>query len=179
MRGKGSRTKRVVSDYNATAGIYDARYIEEQVTKIGFLLNRLRPEGGTLVIDIGCGTGMLLERLRGGINAVGIDPSIGMLRVARRKGCKAALILADAGHIPIRSGIGDYAFSVSVIQLLGEPGRGVGEMLRVLKRGGWIGISALLKSFTGESLKALFGIADGEAYESETMKDAFLIAQKP
>jgi hypothetical protein len=52
-------------------------------------------------------------------------------------------------------------------------------MIRVLKRGGWMGISALLKSYTGNSLKAIIGIADGEAYESETMKDAFLIAQKP
>jgi ubiquinone/menaquinone biosynthesis C-methylase UbiE len=171
--------KRVVSDYNITAGIYEARYSEEQETKIGFLLTRLRPEEEALVLDVGCGTGMLLERLKGGRNCVGIDPSISMLLEARRKGCRAELILADADHIPVRSGVSDYVFSVSVLQLLEDPAKGAREMLRVLKRGGWVGISALLKSFTGESLKAAFGIADGEAYDSETVKDAFLIAQKP
>ncbi len=170
--------KRVITDYNATAGIYDKRYATEQDTKIGFLTNRLRPGLGTLVLDVGCGTGRLLERLKGGPLCVGIDPSIGMLREVKRKGCGADVILADAKHIPIRSSIADYVFSVSVLQLLDEPAVGAREILRVLKGGGWVGVSALLKSFTGEALKALFGIADGEAFESETMKDAFVIAQK-
>jgi ubiquinone/menaquinone biosynthesis C-methylase UbiE len=170
--------KRVISDYNTTAGIYDERYAAEQETKIGFLTNRLRPGQGALVLDIGCGTGRLLEKLKGEPICVGIDPSIGMLREAKRKGCGADVILADAEHMPIRSGVADYVFSVSVLQLLDEPSEGAQEMLRVLKGGGWIGVSALLKSFTGEGLKALFGIADGEAYESETMKDAFIIAWK-
>ncbi len=170
--------KRVVSDYNATARIYDDRYSMEQGTKIGFLTNRLRPSRGALVLDIGCGTGKLFERLKGGPLCVGIDASIGMLREAKRKGTGAEVVLADAEHIPIKSGIVDYAFSVSVIQLLDKPGKGAEEILRILKVGGWLGVSALLKSFTGEGLKELFRVADGEAYDSETMKDAFIIAQK-
>jgi ubiquinone/menaquinone biosynthesis C-methylase UbiE len=169
--------KRVVSDYNTTAGIYEARYSGEQAKKIGFLLNRLRPEGGAMILDIGCGTGMLVDGLRDSTNIVGIDPSIRMLQLARQRGY-SALILADAGHIPVISGAADYVFSVSVLQLLEDPREGAREMLRVLREGGWIGVSALLKSFTGESLKELFGIVDGEVFDSETMKDAFLIANK-
>jgi ubiquinone/menaquinone biosynthesis C-methylase UbiE len=176
--GNALGAKRVISDYNTTAGIYDERYAAEQETKIAFLTNRLRPGAGTLVLDVGCGTGRLLEGLKGRSFCVGIDPSSGMLLEARRKGFWGDLILADAEHIPIRSGMVDFVFSVSVLQLLDQPAEGAREMLRVLKEGGWIGASALLKSFTGEGLKALFSIADGEAYESETMKDAFLIAQK-
>ncbi len=170
--------KRVISDYDATAAIYDERYEVEQRTKIGFLTSRLRPGRGSLVIDVGCGTGILLEGLKGGPHCVGLDPSIGMLREAKRKGCAADVVLADAMHLPIRSGVADYVFSVSVLQLLDEPPAGAKEMIRILKSGGWVGVSALLKSFTGEGLKAHFGIEDCEAYESETMKDAFIIAQK-
>lgn len=170
--------KRVVSDYNATARIYDERYAAEQETKIGFLTGRLRPERGELVLDVGCGTGKLFESLKGGPFCVGIDPSLGMLREAKLKGTTGEVILADAEHIPIRSGVADYVFSVTVVQLLDNPADGAREILRILKEGGWLGVSALLKSFTGEGLKALFGIADGEAYDSETMKDAFIIAQK-
>lgn len=172
-------SRRVVSDYNATADMYQERYVVEQDLKIGFLLSRVRPRTGSLVLDVGCGTGMLLERLEGRADCVGIDPSIGMLRVARRRGCRAELVLADANHIPFRTEAFDYVFSVSVLQLLERPEGGAREMLRVLKGKGWLGASALIKVFTATSLKALFGIADGEAYESETMKDAFLLAQKP
>lgn len=178
MGGRGSEERRVVSDYDATAGIYDSRYLAEQETKIGFLLNRLRPGGGALVLDVGCGTGLLIERLRRDAVAIGIDPSLGMLKEAKRKGCRAELVQADAEHLPVKSCAADYVLSVSALQLLCEPARGAREMLRVLKPGGRIGVSALMKSFTGDALKSLFGIADGEAYDSETMKDAFLIANK-
>jgi ubiquinone/menaquinone biosynthesis C-methylase UbiE len=170
--------KRAIADYNASAGIYDERYAAEQDTKIGFLTSRLKPGQGATVLDVGCGTGRLFERLREGLFCVGIDPSIGMLREAKRKGIDAEVILADAGHIPIRAGIADYVFSISVIQLLEEPADGASEIIRVLKDGGLLGVSALMKSFSGERLMALFGVPDGEAYDSDTMKDAFIIAQK-
>ncbi len=37
------------------------------------------------VLDLGCGTGLLLSRLANGRTAVGVDPAGAMLEVARRR----------------------------------------------------------------------------------------------
>ncbi|GAG34282.1 unnamed protein product, partial [marine sediment metagenome] len=58
-------TKRKVAEaYDALGGrIYDLRYAEEQESKYRLLLERIRPEAADVVLDVGCGTGLLLRRL--------------------------------------------------------------------------------------------------------------------
>ena len=73
------------------------------------VLARLPLEGDECVLDVGCGTGRLTERLverlpRGRV--VGIDQSSNMVRVAREyllpKGLRIQLLVADASALPIR-----------------------------------------------------------------------------
>ena len=57
---------------------------------------------GSLVLDLGCGTGDLCRALtRGGHRAVGIDLSAGMLEAAN---CDAPLVRADTLALPARAG---------------------------------------------------------------------------
>ncbi|MEN3006468.1 MAG: methyltransferase domain-containing protein [Candidatus Methanosuratincola petrocarbonis] len=164
---------RIAEDYNATAGIYDMRYREEQGLKIGFLLNRVRLKDGDTVIDAGCGTGLLLEAVSGRAKTwlVGLDSSIGMLQEARRKGVEADLVLGDIESMPFRDCVADAVFSVSVIQLADDPGRAVSEIRRITKAGGTIAIS-YLKSAGIECPQAA-GIR-AAVHASETMKDIFI-----
>lgn len=55
------------------------------------------------VLDLGCGTGVLLARMRRqGIDALGIDREPSMLAAARRRGARP-LVRAEARALPLRS----------------------------------------------------------------------------
>ncbi|MCQ5373890.1 MAG: class I SAM-dependent methyltransferase [Candidatus Methanomethylicia archaeon] len=74
----------LLRDYNATAHLYDERYKEEQVPKISFLLGKLKPKEKDVLLDVGCGTGLLFEKVNCGL-IVGVDISLNMLREAKKR----------------------------------------------------------------------------------------------
>ncbi len=104
-------------------------------------LGALVPEAGRL-IDIGTGTGRVLELLGGRVReAVGIDASKAMLAVARARLARAGLShcsvrLADMYRLPL----GDAKFDVGVMQMVlhyaEQPGAVLAEAARVLRPGG-------------------------------------------
>ena len=74
------------------------------------------------VLDLGCGSGLSMSPLaeRGCIGCIGIDLSIEMLRVARRRG--AEVVQVDISQpLPFRKGCFDAMTSTSAIQFLCEP----------------------------------------------------------
>lgn len=163
----------VAEGYNASAATYDPLYREEQGIKFAFLLNRVMPKGGEVVLDAGCGTGLLLEVLsrRRDCTVVGLDISLGMLREAKRKGTTAELVLGDIERMPFRDCSFDVSFSVSAIQLAEDPKAAVAELRRVLRKGGRIGVSYLRRA--GVSIPNVEGLVLA-VHDSETMKDVFL-----
>jgi ubiquinone/menaquinone biosynthesis C-methylase UbiE len=96
------------------------------------------------VIDVGAGTGRI-ARLLSGAQAIAIDRSPAMLAVARRHLPRAALVVADAGALPVASGWADAAIAGWVLghQRGWNPdgwrraiGRCLDEMDRALAPGG-------------------------------------------
>ncbi|TVP45521.1 MAG: class I SAM-dependent methyltransferase [Gemmatimonadales bacterium] len=89
-----------------------------------------------LLLDLGCGTGRNLPLAAPGTRAIGMDPDEGMLRAARRRAPGVPLVRARAEALPFR----DDAFQVVVSSLVfcsvDDPGRGLGEVARVLAPGG-------------------------------------------
>ncbi|MFQ5705433.1 MAG: class I SAM-dependent methyltransferase, partial [Gemmatimonadales bacterium] len=81
-------TNPVIEEYDRIATRYDRRwsfYIDATVQET---LRRLDVRHGEHVLDVGCGTGVLLEALSAKLPAAclsGADPSPEMLEVARRR----------------------------------------------------------------------------------------------
>jgi SAM-dependent methyltransferase len=94
---------------------------------------------------VGCGTGLLFDRLAEALpdaGLFGIDLSAGMLRLARGKASgRAALARATAERLPFRSCSFDLALTVSALHYWREPAAGVREMRRVLRPGGRVAIT--------------------------------------
>jgi 2-polyprenyl-3-methyl-5-hydroxy-6-metoxy-1,4-benzoquinol methylase len=81
--------RRVLAHYDELAAIYDSRWLSYLDSSHDWALERLQQlHEGARVIDLACGTGLLLERLynlRPDLELVGIDGSAAMLEVARRR----------------------------------------------------------------------------------------------
>jgi demethylmenaquinone methyltransferase/2-methoxy-6-polyprenyl-1,4-benzoquinol methylase len=96
----------------------------------------LRP--GDVVLDVACGTGDFCRELgAGGHRVVGVDFSMGMLRVARTT---APLLQADALRLPFRDGSVDAATCGFALRNVTEVGSLFEELARVVRPGGRIAL---------------------------------------
>ena len=90
------------------------------------------------IVDVGCGTGRLLERLRNAYpNArlLGVDAAEGMVRVAAlRPGVIATVATSEA--LPIASGSVDMLFTTMSFHHWADQRSGLAEACRVLAPGG-------------------------------------------
>lgn len=89
-----------------------------------------------LILDVGCGTGVLEEKLDG-ISVVGVDLTKAMLDVAKAKQihCLKILVLGDAEHLPFGEGTFDKVVSCYAVKYC-DSQNFVSQIYRVLKPGG-------------------------------------------
>jgi ubiquinone/menaquinone biosynthesis C-methylase UbiE len=127
--------KRALAGYEAGSAAYDGLYLEEQERKYRRSLAYLRQRAGGLLLDCGCGTGMLLAQMLGRSGLlVGVDYSKAMLGLARRRVGMAAnvgLICGDAECLPFRSGVFDQVVSFTMLGNVPDLPAAIQEMARV------------------------------------------------
>lgn len=93
---------------------------------------------GMTVLEIGCGTGNYIGALHAATGATcsGIDPSTGMLAMARRRWPDVHFEQAPGEALPFAAAHFDFAFSVDVVHHLTDPAASLHEARRVLRLGG-------------------------------------------
>lgn len=145
--------------YDVTSPSYDALYEGEQTRKFE-VASRLAPlplRG--VMLDAGCGTGLITERLRGrGRFVVGVDFSKGMLQRARERLALRGvdLVLGDIEHLPFRPRSFDLVLCLTVLQNC-YPLKVINSLLCVLKSRGLLVLSYLKRSRSATSIEAVFG----------------------
>lgn len=93
------------------------------------------------VLDVACGTGRWLDKLkaRGAAHGLGVDLSAEMLAQASRKpALKGSLARGDARTLPFRSGFADLVVSSFAVGYMDDLPRFAGELARVARRDGMI-----------------------------------------
>ena len=165
--------------YDKTAQIYDRRYGNIQKGKYEFALEHVHR--ARRVLDLGCGTGMLLGELAGRSETlVGVDSSQGMLKIARGRG-KFLLVCADADNLPFPSNCFDAVVSITLLQNMPVPSRTVKEMARVLRPRGKVILTALKRKCDRSDLEEWVksaGLAQIESGEVEGSEDVFCVATR-
>jgi SAM-dependent methyltransferase len=107
----------------------------EEVIRRCLDLTGLRP--GTLVLDLGCGSGVFTRLLQErGIHAVGLDISQALADVGKRKYPGLNFIAGDCEFLPICSGTLDGVLVSGLVHHLPDPSQCAREVYRVLKPGG-------------------------------------------
>ncbi len=132
--------KPVQREYARLAKTYDRRwasYLEGSITQT---LNLLHSSSPNQILDLGCGTGLLLESLLARFpeaKLVGIDYSLAMLDVAKQRLPETIeLHLGSAEDLPFADHSFDLVISTSAFHYFPNPVLGILEATRVLKTNG-------------------------------------------
>lgn len=135
-------------------GLYDLRYRDEQDRKYDAAFLVTIPRRDELILDDGCGTGMLLSRLDS--PAVGLDLTPSLLRTAKGKLREDHhLVLGDAEHLPIKNSVFGVVYAITLIQNTPDKRKAVLEMSRVINTNGRILVTALKALFDPDFLTDL------------------------
>jgi ubiquinone/menaquinone biosynthesis C-methylase UbiE len=137
---KTPKRQPVVEEYARLAPEYDAKwafYIEATTRET---LARLHLRPSDRLLDVGCGTGILLHRLsrqHPAAQLAGVDPVPEMLAVARRRVPPEILLREGwAERLPFDDGQFDVVLSSNVFHYVRQPATALREMSRVLSPGG-------------------------------------------
>ena len=159
-----NKKRSVKHRYDLTAHIYDMQYAEEQIAKIVAALESLKIEKRSLVLDAGCGTGLLFGYVADKAEAtIGLDTSRKILFQAKKRGKnlqRLYLILADADNMPFDGNIFSHVFAITLIQNMPDPAKTLNEIKRVAKGNAVIVITGMKKAFTPEKFEELLHGAD-------------------
>lgn len=130
------------TDFDAIAEVYDeslpAHVVEHYLQKrLAFIIDHATP-GPTL--DVGCGTGVLAERVTdAGFAVTGLDPFPGMLQVLHRKRPEIPLVVGSGVDLPFPDNSFVLTYCVAVMHHVAEPAAvrlTLMEMARVTRPGG-------------------------------------------
>lgn len=99
------------------------------------------PRRNRKLLEIGCGTGLFLEKLWDmGFDVTGVDKSPAMLEAARKRFSKrAALHLGNGEHLPFADDEFDYVLLWTVLEFTEDPAAMLREAARVAESGILIG----------------------------------------
>lgn len=102
-----------------------------------WLYRQARLNQARIVLEVGCGTGVIAEGLAQlGPAVVGLDIDPAMLKFARQREGRVVYIQGDAHALPFPDGTFDAVVCHYLLLWLAEPVQGVREMARVTKLGG-------------------------------------------
>jgi ubiquinone/menaquinone biosynthesis C-methylase UbiE len=130
----------VQKEYARLAPDYDRRWSFYIEATLQATLSHLEIRSGDLVLDLGCGTGTLIQHLlkiAPEAEIFGLDPSAEMLEIAKQKLPDSVQLTAgSATNLPFPNDCFDVLVSTSALHYFRNPDRAVREMQRVLKPSG-------------------------------------------
>jgi ubiquinone/menaquinone biosynthesis C-methylase UbiE len=117
--------------YYETANLI-IRYIEKK--RIRLVRKMLSASEGDMVLEVGCGAGNVLEKMRGRL--VGLDISERMLKKCKLRLKEASLIRADAESLPFSDKSFDKIIASELLEHTRRPDLVLKEIERVMKPSG-------------------------------------------
>ncbi len=119
--------------YDGISPGYDELYGEEQEEKWKAIRGYIRVKGKS-VLEVGCGTGIISEKLQRASRLVCLDLSEEMIKIAKRKGVRGKFVISNAEELPFKDKEFDIVISVTVLQDVKRPLKAIEEMKRVGNR---------------------------------------------
>ena len=173
--------KRNIRDrYDDLGGrVYDLRYTEEQRLKYELLLTKVRVKPDDIVLDNGCGTGLLFEYVTTYI--VGLDVSVKLLTKAKDRAKDVVqLVNGDSENLPFRPRVFHSVMSFTVLQNASSPERMLREMDSARRGDGGLVVSILKKALSKQEFIELFiksNLKIKKVVDTEDINDWMIISE--
>jgi ubiquinone/menaquinone biosynthesis C-methylase UbiE len=142
-----NRQQEVVRDrFTRTAEVFGDAVMQTRAAEAESLAHMVSAKKSDCAVDLACGTGALAITFARHVRwIIGLDLTPAMLAVAQRTARDAnarnvSLAIGNARQIPFPDASLDLVLSSYALHHVPEAGRVIGEMSRVLKRGGRAGI---------------------------------------
>lgn len=130
----------VQNEYAHLAPQYDRRWSYYVNATVQETMHRLALSSHERILDLGCGTGTLIQHLlhsNSEIEIVGLDPSAEMLTIAQQKLPKSVdLRVGSADLIPFANESFDLIVSTNAFHYFRNPSQAIREAKRVIKPNG-------------------------------------------
>jgi len=169
--------------FNSKAAIWDSLATPEERDKLESIIKGLNLSPGGTVLDVGCGTGILIPYLLAAVGPAGrvaaLDIAETMLKQAKSKGFPAnvAFICADVMGIPFPAATFDEVICNSAFPHFPQKPEALKEMARVTKPGGRVIICHPAARETINNLhSSLGGVVAGDQIPSRKEMVALLAA---
>jgi ubiquinone/menaquinone biosynthesis C-methylase UbiE len=121
--------------YDSLARVYDELYGKEQELKYRTVMNFIGKGIGRL-LDVGCGTGGVLSLAeRKGWECIGLDISIKMLKMAKKKVTTSELVQGSLDTLPFRPSSFDALISVTSFSSVEEFLKEENHVKELVKKG--------------------------------------------
>jgi len=144
----------------ATSRLVDVPFARKIAESLALL------NGEMTIVDLGTGPGLLaiqLSKLLPQAKIIGIDPSSGMLKIARENADNAGVSnletrMGRAEEMPLESDSADLVVTRSSLHEWEDPQKGLSEIFRVLKPGGRLMIKDYNRAWLAGWKRKLFGL---------------------
>jgi len=129
-----------------TPSTYEAWYHTPRGAWVGdvefqLMMQLLPPASGTMLLDVGSGTGYFSRRFAAaGLWVTGIDPDQSMTDYARRLDSAVTYVEGTAIALPFSDRSFDYVTAVTSLCFIDDPQRALAEMWRVSRRAVVLGL---------------------------------------
>jgi len=161
---KWDRKHKVMRRYDASSRSYDLLYGEEQFTKFDRALKSLTLRSDSVILDAGCGSGLLFSRIASEAKiVVGLDISRNLLlsAKARKKDHENVdLVRADIDNMPFSKGVFSAVFAFTVLQNMPRPIETLRSISHAASHDAVVVVTGLKKYFSLENFSGLLKRAE-------------------
>lgn len=158
---RGRFTDGVAPAFDKFARFYDMPWLQSCVYRPpqDAILEELRSRGARRIVDVGCGTGILADRIQRELrpdDVVGVDASEGMLEKATARSAAVRWIVGTAEDLPLPDGSVDAVVTTTAFHFFDQPAA-LAEFRRVLAPGGIAAVGVVTQPFAMPGLIGWIG----------------------
>lgn len=149
--------------WSFAAPAYDAAFLQQWVYRPAQdeVIAALRDHGARRIADVGCGTGILADRIQRELTPeeiFGVDMSEGMLAQAQQRSAKVWWMQGPAEKLPFGDGSLDAVVSTSAFHFFDQPAA-LRDFHRVLAPGGLVAVATISVTYPSALDRFTAGLA--------------------
>jgi len=176
-----SQETQSIRQFDKWANSYDKKLHFPFLYSNQFVLNSINLKHTLVLLDVGCGTGILLNilaELNMDLRLYGIDISEQMIKVARNKNTNIKFCQSSSGYIPFQENMFDYVTCATSFHHYQSSNNALTEMYRVLKKNGTLIVldpstSGIIRKIMCNILKSIFDEQEVNFYTKSKLKEMF------